>query len=124
LGAPPATEGIVKVELADVEIEALAERVAELVAARLDGPRGEQWLGLEQAAAYLCSTPEAVRALVKRGRIPYHKAGGRLLFSRREVDAWVRGDPQLEIRPHEEYALRDTEKWPGTAATVRARHGR
>jgi Helix-turn-helix domain len=49
------------------------------------------FLNVDGAAAYLTFTPVAVRSLVKRQAIPYHKtANGRLLFDRRELEAWVR----------------------------------
>lgn len=51
----------------------------------------EGFLDVAGAASYLSSSPSAVRSLVKRNAIPYHKAPtGRLLFDRRELEAWVR----------------------------------
>ena len=51
----------------------------------------EGFLDVDGAAAYLSSTPSAIRSLVKRDAIPFHKApNGRLLFDRTELDAWVR----------------------------------
>ena len=51
----------------------------------------EGFVDVAGAAAYLTSTPTAIRALVKRREIPFHKApNGRLLFDRSELEVWVR----------------------------------
>jgi hypothetical protein len=51
----------------------------------------EGFLDVDGAAAFLASTPAAIRSLVKRREFPFHKApNGRLLFVRRELDSWVR----------------------------------
>ncbi|MGZ4391069.1 MAG: helix-turn-helix domain-containing protein [Gaiellaceae bacterium] len=49
------------------------------------------FLDVAGAASFLTFTPAAIRSLVKRHAIPYHKTtNGRLLFDRRELEAWVR----------------------------------
>ncbi|HEY3961523.1 MAG TPA: helix-turn-helix domain-containing protein [Gaiellaceae bacterium] len=67
------------------QFEALAVRVAELIN---DG-RDDGFLDVPGAAEYLCSTPKAVYHLVERRRLPHRRAGGRLLFDRAELRAWV-----------------------------------
>jgi excisionase family DNA binding protein len=64
----------------------LAERLEALEA-------GDQspWLTVEGAAAYLSTSPDGIRAAVKRQQIPSHRVNGRRLFDRAELDAWVRG---------------------------------
>ena len=53
--------------------------------------RADGFLDVNGAAAYLASTPDAIRSLVKRDAIPYHKApNGRLLFERDDLDRWAR----------------------------------
>ncbi len=53
--------------------------------------RDDGFLDVKGAAAYISSTPQAIRSLVKRNDIPYHKApNGRLLFDRDELDHWAR----------------------------------
>ena len=48
------------------------------------------WLSVAQAALYLGTTEDAIRAMVKRGQIPVERTPtGRLLFSRPELDQWV-----------------------------------
>jgi excisionase family DNA binding protein len=68
---------------------ALVQRVAE----RLREGRDDGFLDVGGAAEYLSTTPKAIYALVGRGRLPHHRAGGRLLFDRVGLRAWVeRGD--------------------------------
>lgn len=64
--------------------------VADVLAVeRLHAPTS--FLGVDAAAAYLASTPTAIRSLVKRSAIPYYKApNGRLLFDREELQTWVK----------------------------------
>ena len=53
--------------------------------------QADGFLDVNGAAAYLASTPDAIRSLVKRNAIPYHKApNGRLLFERDDLDRWAR----------------------------------
>ena len=47
------------------------------------------FLDADGAAEYLGLTRKAIYALVERGRLPYHRPAGRLLFDRRELRAWV-----------------------------------
>ncbi len=46
------------------------------------------WLNVDDAAEYLRTTPDAIRAMVRRCDLPVHRtAKGRLLFRRDELDA-------------------------------------
>lgn len=48
------------------------------------------WLNVAGAATYLATTEDAIRGLVKRGRLPVHRTEtGRLLFRPEELDGWV-----------------------------------
>jgi excisionase family DNA binding protein len=50
------------------------------------------WLDAGQAADYLSMTEAAVRAAVRRGKIPFERTPlGQLRFDREALDAWVRG---------------------------------
>ncbi len=80
-----------KLELVSLET-ALREIVREEVQRVSDAQPGSEWLGVDAAASYIDSTADAVRALVKRRAIPHYKAGGRLRFNRREIDAWIRSE--------------------------------
>jgi excisionase family DNA binding protein len=69
------------------QFEALARRVAALIE---DG-RDEGFLDVVGAAKYLSTTPKAIYRLVERRTIPFGRAGGRLLFDRRELRAYAEG---------------------------------
>jgi excisionase family DNA binding protein len=80
----------VPINVSEEFLDMFATRVADIVAARL----GEhtEWLRVDQAAEHLGTTPNGIRALVKRGRIPVHRRDGRLYFDRRELDTYIRGN--------------------------------
>ena len=68
----------VEVQFTDEDVERIATRVAELINAQ----RSETWLDVPGAAAHLAQTKDAIRALVKRRQIPFHRTeNGRVLFS-------------------------------------------
>jgi Helix-turn-helix domain len=49
------------------------------------------WLGVEGAADYLSTTPEAIRSRVRRGElVPVRRRP--TIFAREDLDAWVRGE--------------------------------
>ena len=83
--APAAQPLALTVTLPPDEFEALALRVAELI----DERRGDGFLDVDGAAAFLDLSRKAVYRLVERHQLPHHRAGGRLLFDRRELRAWV-----------------------------------
>lgn len=72
----------------------LAQRLAQLLRVERAEDRSQaRWMTVRQAAAYLASSEQAVRGLVKRRQLPVHRApNGRLLFDARELDRWVRGE--------------------------------
>ncbi len=69
------------------QFEALARRVAALI----EEGRDDGFLGVAGAAVYLSTTPKAIYRLVERRSIPFDRAGGRLLFDRRELRAYAEG---------------------------------
>jgi excisionase family DNA binding protein len=69
-------------------IEAVAERVAELLAEHAG--RSDPWLNVEQAAEHIGAPKSRLYALVSARRIPFAKDGSRVLFKRSELDTWVR----------------------------------
>ena len=73
------------VTLAPEQLDTLAAHVADLLRAGRD----DGFLDVAGAAAYLSTTPKAIYHQVERGKLPYHRAGGRLLFDRAELRAWV-----------------------------------
>ncbi len=42
-------------------------------------------------------TPGAIRNLVMRGKIPFRKVGGRLVFIKSEISEWVETSPGLKL---------------------------
>ena len=75
-------------------IDTIADRVAELVGAQLStSSNSAGWMDVDAVARYLCTTPDAIRGIVKRRQIPFHRTPtGRLLFDCEEVDSWVRSN--------------------------------
>ena len=65
--------------------DALIERVSE----RLQESRDDGFLDVPGAAEYLSTTAKAIYALVERHKLPHNRAGGRLLFDRADLRAWV-----------------------------------
>lgn len=71
----------------------LDQAALSAIAAGLPAPT-EPWpeyMGVERAAAYLDTTPEALRKLVQRRKVPYSQEGPkcRLSFERRLLDEWM-----------------------------------
>jgi excisionase family DNA binding protein len=58
------------------QFELLAQRIADVLGDR----RGDGFLDVDDAAAFLATTRKAVYHLVERRRIRAHRLGGRLLF--------------------------------------------
>ncbi len=86
--------------LVDLLAEALTPLVRRLVAEEVDqtlvvklagfAQAPDQWMTTDQAAAYLRLSREALRARARRGTIPSHRDGDRWLYSRAEIDAFIR----------------------------------
>jgi excisionase family DNA binding protein len=74
----------------------LAERVAEIVLARLPKPAAPEqdgFMRIPQAAEFLGLSVSAVRMATKRGELPCHRVGKRVLFDRGELREFVRSGP-------------------------------
>ncbi len=84
--APPLT-----LELPAELLEHLAVRVAELLAERDNGATqsDDGYLDVTAAAAFLSCPTSRVYALVSAGRLPVHRDGSRLLFTRGELREYV-----------------------------------
>ena len=70
----------------------LAETAESLAktARELKGMSRDEWLTLEEAAAYLKKTSMAFEKIVAKGEIPRHYLTERgILFSRKELDEWL-----------------------------------
>jgi excisionase family DNA binding protein len=75
---------LLRLELPDELIPGVTASVLEAVREERRG-----WMSTATAAVYLDTSEQALRSLVKRGAVPVHRVGGRLLFSADELDGWV-----------------------------------
>jgi len=48
-----------------------------------------KYLTADQCAVFLGRSPSAIRNLCMRRKIPYRKAGGRLVFLAHEIEGWI-----------------------------------
>jgi excisionase family DNA binding protein len=71
------------------DFNALVFRAAQLAAEFL-GDRPD-YMSTEGVAEYLHWPTSRIDNLCSQGRIPYYKDGGRRIFIRQEIDAWVKG---------------------------------
>ena len=112
--------------VSDEFIDAVAYRVADLVGDQIaSASDAGHWMDVDSVAEYLCTTADAIRGMVKRRQIPFHRTPtGRLLFDRTEVDAWVRSEREAVVDAVQARVLRSDRpnQWPGAAATAPARH--
>lgn len=53
---------------------------------------GQRYTDVAGIAEYLGLTDQAVRSLVKRGRIPHTKVGRLLRFDLRRIDEWLKAN--------------------------------
>jgi excisionase family DNA binding protein len=83
----------VSVHLSDDDLDRIAQRVVEMLAAppaTAGAPPG--FLDVKGAAEYLATTEDAIRAALKRNEIPCHRFRGRVLFLPEELRAVVLGE--------------------------------
>ena len=55
------------------------------------------YLTVKDLSEYLQRSPGALRNLVLRRKIPFRKAGGRLIFLKSEIDLWVKSSPGISL---------------------------
>jgi excisionase family DNA binding protein len=89
--AKPTNGSGLSLAVPDELVEALAGRVADLLAERLPH-RPEPWLDVDGAADYLACKPHRVYDLKAEGRLRFAKDGTRLLFRREWLDACLEED--------------------------------
>ncbi len=56
----------------------------------------EEWMTIEETARYLQIGKTALYDLAREGTLPSNKIGSKWLFSKRDLDAWVRSNVPLE----------------------------
>jgi excisionase family DNA binding protein len=82
--------GTLELQVPDVFVQAIAGRVAELLADSLAGGSApEPWIGVEQAAEHLACPPSRIYDLVSQRRLTPRRDGRRLLFKRSHLDAAI-----------------------------------
>jgi excisionase family DNA binding protein len=73
--------------------DSLLERLAELIAARVNATasdRSSPWMTARQAADYLGCSVSRIRSLTLTGELPHHRDGRRPLYHRDELDEFIR----------------------------------
>ena len=83
----------VRLELDDRVLDMIAERVADKLAARLalpGAPAATPWMSAQAAADYIGCSLSRVRKLTMLGDLPTHRDGGRVLYRREDLDAYIR----------------------------------
>ncbi len=87
------TNGSLSLAVPPELVEAVAQRVADLLVERLPAQRGpEPWLDVDAAADYLACRPHRVYDLVAEGRLRCAKDGRRSLFRREWLDDYLLGE--------------------------------
>ncbi len=82
--------GTLELQVPDAFVQAIAERVAELLTDSLAGGGApEPWIGVEQAAEHLACPTSRIYDLVSQRRLTPRRDGRRLLFKRSHLDAAI-----------------------------------
>jgi len=99
----------VTLELTGEQLDLLARRVAEIVAAHTPptAPPASAFLSVREASELLRASRQRIYDLLSDGRLTRHKDGSRVLIRRDEIDRYLRGEPVGPL-----------------AAAVRGRNGR
>lgn len=66
------------------QVEATRLVATELAAAR------SPWLNAGGAAGHMCCPVSRIRKLTAQGVLPHHREGGRVLYHRDDLDAYIR----------------------------------
>jgi excisionase family DNA binding protein len=82
--------GNLELHVPDIFVQAIAERVADLLAESLsETVPSEPWIGVEHAAQHLACPTSRIYDLVSQGRLTPRRDGRRLLFKRSQLDAAI-----------------------------------
>jgi excisionase family DNA binding protein len=84
----------VTLALTEEQLDALANRVAEIVLVRAPAPSApaSPFLSVSEASELLRASRQRVYDLLSAGRLTRHKDGSRVLILREEVDRYLRGE--------------------------------
>jgi len=78
-------------DLPEDAVQQIADIVEQRVAARVS-MQVSPWMTLPQVCEYMSAPKSRIYKLTSSNELPHYKEGGRLLFHRAEVDAYIRGD--------------------------------
>ncbi len=57
----------------------------------MESHREDNYINIDEVAAYLGVKPSTIRSWIKNKNMPYHRIGGKLLkFKRSEIDEWIK----------------------------------
>lgn len=85
-------EAELRAQLVEAVLGLLRPEIEEMIEQRVERrlPKPSPWLNVNEAAAYLKITPQAVRKRVYAGRLPArYDAGGKMRFRREDLDGSV-----------------------------------
>jgi excisionase family DNA binding protein len=68
----------------------MARKGNNKIDASIEEIRDVLYLDVAGLSKYIPRSPGAIRNLVLRRVIPFHKPGGRLLFIKNEIDEWIK----------------------------------
>ena len=60
------------------------------MSAEYENMQVEKWVNLEDVATHLSVSHDTIRAWIRKGTIPFSRAGKQYKFKLSEVDEWVR----------------------------------
>jgi excisionase family DNA binding protein len=87
------------VELTAEQIESIARRAAEIVAARAEPPPTKSpYLSVSEAADFLRTGRQRIDNLLSEGLLTRIKDGNRTLIARQELDAYLLGETRSARR--------------------------
>jgi excisionase family DNA binding protein len=76
---------------AELNLDRLADLLAERLASRLHAPPPARFLSVADAAAYAAISPDSVRSMLTSGRLTaLRPVAGRVVVDRQELDAAIR----------------------------------
>lgn len=81
---------VLQKELAKEQAKELAETLKELGGTQIGGPQEVQRFTAQEAADYLGICRESIYNLARANKIEHFKVGGKLIFTRKDLDDWVK----------------------------------
>lgn len=90
MSAPLSTPRLTPVQsTGNLGFDALADAIAQRVAARLNQSEERRLLTVDEAAVYVGRTPKALRHMIATGSVPVIREGSRVHLDRADLDQWI-----------------------------------